>query len=228
MSSLDGIAAAAANPWFSWSYIRDNSDTILSHLREHVTLTVLAVLIALVIAVPLALLARRVRWLAGPIVGFSGVLYTLPSFALFALMAPFTGYTKARTVLIGLVLYALLVLVRNTLVGLDGVPADVREAARGMGYGAARMFWRIELPVALPAIMAGIRIATVSTIALVTVGVILGHGGLGQLLFEGFNNNFFHAEIATGAILCVGLALVADGLLFGLTRILSPWSRGRR
>lgn len=228
MSSLGGIAVAPANPWFSWSYIRDNSDTILGHLREHVTLTVLAVLIALVIAVPLALLARRVRWLAGPIVGFSGVLYTLPSFALFALMAPFTGYTKARTVLIGLVLYALLVLVRNTLVGLEGVPADVREAARGMGYGPARMFWRIELPVALPAIMAGIRIATVSTIALVTVGVILGHGGLGQLLFEGFNNNFFHAEIATGAILCVGLALVADGLLFGLTRILSPWSRGRR
>ncbi|MDQ6875706.1 MAG: ABC transporter permease [Actinomycetota bacterium] len=228
MSSLRGLAVAPANPWFSWSYIRDNSDTILSHLREHVTLTVLAVLIALVIAVPLALLARRVRWLAGPIVGFSGVLYTLPSFALFALMAPFTGYTKARTVLIGLVLYALLVLVRNTLVGLDGVPADVREAARGMGYGPARMFWRIELPVALPAIMAGIRIATVSTIALVTVGVILGHGGLGQLLFEGFNNNFFHAEIATGAILCVGLALVADGVLFGLTRVLSPWARGRR
>jgi osmoprotectant transport system permease protein len=228
VTSLGVPALAAANPWFSWSYVRDNSDTILARLREHVTLTVLAVLIGLVIAVPLALLARRVRWLSGPILGVTGVLYTIPSFALFALMAPFTGYTKSRTVLIGLVLYALLVLVRNTLVGLDGVPADVREAAQGMGYGAARMFWQVELPVALPAIMAGIRIATVSTIALVTVGVIIGHGGLGQLLFEGFNNNFFHAEIATGAILCVGLALVADGLLYGVTRVLSPWAKERR
>lgn len=228
MSFLSGLAEQPANPWLSWSYVRDNSDTILSHLREHVTLTVLAVAIALAIAVPLALLARRVPWLAGPILGLSGVLYTVPSFALFALMAPFTGFTRARTVLIGLVLYALLVLVRNTLVGLDGVPDEVREAARGMGYGPARMLWLIELPVALPAIMAGIRIATVSTIALVTVGVIIGHGGLGQLLFEGFNNNFFHAEIATGAVLCVALALVADGLLYGLTRVLSPWARGRR
>ncbi len=228
MSFLSGLAEQPANPWLSWSYVRDNSDTILSHLREHVTLTVLAVVIALAIAVPLALLARRVPWLAGPILGISGVLYTVPSFALFALMAPFTGFTRARTVLIGLVLYALLVLVRNTLVGLDGVPDEVREAARGMGYGPARMLWLIELPVALPAIMAGIRIATVSTIALVTVGVIIGHGGLGQLLFEGFNNNFFHAEIATGAVLCVALALVADGLLYGLTRVLSPWARGRR
>ncbi|MDP9241373.1 MAG: ABC transporter permease [Actinomycetota bacterium] len=217
-----------ANPWFSWSYVRDNSDTILERLREHVTLTVLTILIALVIAVPLAILARQVRWLSGPILGLSGVLYTVPSFALFALMAPFTGYTKSRTVLIGLVIYALLVLVRNTLVGLEGVPVDVQEAARGMGYGAARMFWQVELPVALPAIMAGIRIATVSTIALVTVGVIIGHGGLGQLLFEGFNNNFFHAEIAVGAILCVGLALVADGLLYTVTRMLSPWARGQR
>jgi len=216
------------NPWFSWSYVRDNSDTILARLREHVTLTVLTIVIALVIAVPLAILARQVRWLSGPILGVSGVLYTVPSFALFALMAPFTGYTKSRTVLIGLVLYALLVLVRNTLVGLEGVPADVREAAQGMGYGAARMFWQVELPVALPAIMAGVRIATVSTIALVTVGVIIGHGGLGQLLVEGFNNNFFHAEIAAGAILCVALALAADGVLYALTRILSPWARERQ
>ncbi len=227
MSSL-GAAEEVANPWFSWAYIRDNSETILAHLREHVALTVLAIAIALAIALPLAVIARRVRWLAGPIVGVSGVLYTIPSFALFALMAPFTGYTKARTVLIGLVLYALLVLVRNTLVGLEGVPADVRDAARGMGYGAALMLWKIELPIALPAIMAGLRIATVSTIALVTVGVIIGHGGLGQLLTEGFANNFYHAEIMTGAVLTVALALFADALLYGLTWVLSPWARGRR
>ncbi len=222
------LQVAPANPWFSWSYLRDNSETILGYLREHVTLTVLAIAIALLIAVPLALLARGVPLLAGPILGISGVFYTLPSFALFAAMAPFTGYTKARTVLVGLVLYALLILVRNTLVGLKGVPAEVREAARGMGYGPVRMFFQIELPIALPAIMAGIRVATVSTIALVTVGVIIGHGGLGQLLTEGFNNNFYHAEIATGALLCVLLALLSDGLLYGVTAVLSPWSRGSR
>lgn len=219
--------AAPSNPWFSWSFLRDNSEAILGYLREHVTLTLLAIAIALIIAMPLAVLARAVPLLAGPILGVSGVLYTVPSFALFAAIAPLTGYTKARTVLVGLVLYALLILVRNTLVGLNGVPADVREAGRGMGYGPARMFFQIELPIALPAIMAGIRVATVSTIALVTVGVIIGHGGLGQLLTEGFNSNFYHAEILTGAVLCVLLALVADALLYGITRMLSPWSRGR-
>jgi len=224
---LWSAAEVPANPWFSWSYVRENLPTILAALREHVTLTVLAVLIALALAVPLAVAARRTRWLAGPILGTAGVLYTIPSLALFAVLEPFTGLS-GRTVLIGLVLYALLVLVRNTLVGLTGVPADVREAARGMGYGPARMFWRIELPIALPAIMAGIRIATVTTVALVTVGVIVGHGGLGQLIFTGFNSNFYHAEIMTGAVLTVALALLSDAALAALTRVLSPWSRGRR
>lgn len=224
---LWSAAEVPANPWFSWSYVRENLPTILAALREHVTLTVLAVLIALALAVPLAVAARRTRWLAGPILGTAGVLYTIPSLALFAVLEPFTGLS-GRTVLIGLVLYALLVLVRNTLVGLTGVPADVREAARGMGYGSVRMFWRIELPIALPAIMAGIRIATVTTVALVTVGVIVGHGGLGQLIFTGFNSNFYHAEIMTGAVLTVALALLSDAALAALTRVLSPWSRGRR
>lgn len=224
---LWSAAQVPANPWFSWSYVRENLPTILAALREHVTLTVLAVLIALALAVPLAVAARRTRWLAGPILGTAGVLYTIPSLALFAVLEPFTGLS-GRTVLIGLVLYALLVLVRNTLVGLTGVPADVREAARGMGYGSVRMFWRIELPIALPAIMAGIRIATVTTVALVTVGVVVGHGGLGQLIFTGFNSNFYHAEIMTGAVLTVALALLSDAALAALTRVLSPWSRGRR
>jgi osmoprotectant transport system permease protein len=219
-------SATAANPWFSWHYLSHNQDTILTYLREHVTLTVEAVLVGLVIAFPLALVARRWRWLAGPILGVSGALYTIPSLALFAFLQPITGRTR-RTVLIGLVMYALLILVRNILAGLDGVPADVREAARGMGYNSVQMLWRVELPVALPTIMAGIRVATVSTVALTTVGVILGFGGLGQLIYEGFNNNFYRAEIATGSALCVLLALVADLLLLGLTRILSPWAKGR-
>ena len=154
----------------------------------------------------------RHRRLAGPILGVTGVLYTIPSLALFAILSPFTG-TSRTTVLIGLVLYALLVLVRNTLVGLQAVPDDVRDAARGMGYGPTRLLWRVELPLALPAIMAGVRVATVSTVALVTVGVIVGTGGLGQLILAGFQNNFYRAEIMTSTVLTVALALALDLVL---------------
>lgn len=212
------------NPWFSWSFVRDNSDAILAATRQHVTLTVESVILGVLVAFPLALLARRYRVLATPILGLSGALYTIPSLAMFAFLEPFIGLNQ-NTVLICLALYALVVLVRNFLVGLDGVPDEVTEAARGMGYGAARMLWRVELPIALPAMMAGVRIATVSTVALTTVGVVVGNGGLGQIIFEGFNDNFYRAEIATGSLLVVALALVADGLLAGLTRILAPWNR---
>jgi osmoprotectant transport system permease protein len=223
---LATLAADAPNPWFSLSYARDNSDAILAATRQHVTLTVEAVLLGIVVAFPLALLARRFAKLATPILGLSGALYTIPSLAMFAFLEPFVGLNQ-RTVLVGLVVYALVVLVRNFLVGLQGVPADVREAARGMGYGSARMLWRVELPIAMPAMMAGVRIATVSTVALITVGVIVGNGGLGQIIFEGFNNNFYHAEIMTGSVLCVALALVADAVLAGLGMVLAPWSRSR-
>ena len=218
------VLADAPNPWFSPSYVQDNGSTILGYLGEHVRLTVLAVLIGTVIALPLALLARRSRFLAGPLLGLSTVVYTIPSLALFALLFPFTGLS-ANTVLIGLVAYSLVILLPNFLAGLSAVPADVREAARGMGYGPARLFWQVELPLALPSFMAGIRVATVSTIALVTVGVIVGHGGLGQLITGGFNANFYRAEIVTGAVGCVLLALVADLLLAGVERALTPWSR---
>jgi osmoprotectant transport system permease protein len=185
------------------------------------------VVLGALIALPLALLARRSRWLSGPVLGLSTLIYTIPSLAMFAFVAPVTGLS-ATTVLIGLVLYSLVILVRNFLVGLQAVPADVREAARGMGYGSARLFWQVELPLALPAFMAGIRVATVSTVALTTVGVIVGHGGLGQLITGGFNANFYRAEIVTGALGCVLLALVADLLLAGAARLLTPWTREAR
>lgn len=217
---------APANPWFSWDYARDNDDAIRSALQQHVVLTVETVAIALAIAFPLALLAHRYRRLAGPVIGVTGVLYTIPSLALFAVLAPFTGL-GARTVLIGLVMYALLVLVRNILTGLEGVPAEVKEAAEGMGYGRARMLWRVELPVALPTIMAGVRVATVSTIALATVGVIVGYGGLGGLLYAGFQNNFYRAQIVTASLLTIALGVVADVVFAGATRLLTPWARRR-
>jgi osmoprotectant transport system permease protein len=218
---------AAPNPWFDPSYVTDNWDTILRYLGEHVRLTVAAVALGALIALPLALFARNARFLAGPVLALSTVVYTIPSLAMFAFIFPFTGLS-ATTVLIGLVAYSLVILVRNFLTGLQGVPADVREAARGMGYGRLRLFWQIDLPLALPAFMAGLRIATVSTVALTTVGVLVGHGGLGQLITGGFNANFYRAEIVTGAVGCVLLALVADLLLAGVERLVTPWARAVR
>ena len=220
-------ADAAPNPWFDGSYVVDNWDTIMGYLGEHVRLTIGAVLLGSLIALPLALLARRSRVLGGAVLGLSTIVYTIPSLAMFAFVFPVTGLS-ATTVLIGLTAYSLVILVRNFLVGLQGVPADVQEAARGMGYGNARRFVQIELPLALPAFMAGLRIATVSTIALTTVGVLVGHGGLGQLIYGGFNANFYRAEIVTGAVACVLLALLADLLLAGLERVLTPWARTAR
>lgn len=214
------------NPWFSWQYVRDNSETIVAALREHTSLTAQAVLLATALAIPLAVLAYWYRPFTGPILALSGVLYTIPSLALFAFVAPYLG-TGTATVLIGLVIYALLLIIRNALAGFNQVPADVREAAQGMGYGRLARLLRIELPLALPGILTGLRLATVSTVALVTVGVLVGHGGLGQLILGGFRNNFYRAEILTGTVLCVGLALVLDLILAGVGRLLTPWAARR-
>ena len=232
MSFLETVTPLASgegapNPWFSWSYITANADTILSALRSHVILTAETMAIATVVAIPLAILAYWVRPLATPILSVSAVLYTIPSLALFAFLAPFTGVTGTTTVLIGLVLYALLLIIRNTLVGLQQVPADVLDAANGMGYGRLGRLWHVELPLAMPGIVSGLRLATVSTVALVTVGVVIGQGGLGQLIQAGLNNNYYRAEISTGIILCVALGLVLDLIIALAGRLLTPWSRRR-
>src|ERR1041384_8373083 len=158
------------NPWFSWQYVRDNAETLRGALEYHAGLTARAVIIALIVALPLAVLADWIRPLTGPILALSGVLYTIPSLALLALLAPLVGTTGDTAVLIALVLYALLVLVRNFLTGLAGVPDEVREDATGMGYSRFGRLVRVELPLALPSIITGLRLATVSTVALVTVG----------------------------------------------------------
>jgi osmoprotectant transport system permease protein len=218
----------APNPWFSWSYVTANWDAIASALRTHVVLTAETMLIATAIAVPLAILAYWVRPLASPILSVSAVLYTIPSLALFAFLAPFTGVTGTTTVLIGLVLYALLLIIRNTLVGLRQVPAEVLEAADGMGYGRWGRLWRVELPLAMPGLISGLRLATVSTVALATVGVAVGQGGLGQLIDAGLRNNYYRAEISTGIILCVALGLSLDLFIALVGRLLTPWARRRR
>ena len=231
---IDGLPVLAApadgpgNPWFSWRYVQDNAGTILERLGEHGRLTALAVVLGALVALPLAVVAYWFRPLTGPILALSGTLYTIPSLALLALVAPLVGTTNSISVLIALVLYALLVMVRNALAGLNEVPAEAREAAQGMGYGRFGRLWYIELPLALPGILTGIRLATVSTVALVTVGALIGQGGLGELIIGGFRNNFYRAEIMTGTLLCVGLALLLDLALAGVGRALTPWQRRSR
>jgi osmoprotectant transport system permease protein len=182
--------------------------------------------VAALLAIPLAIVAYRTRWLTGPILSAAGVLYTIPSLALYAFLGPLLGL-RFTTALIGLVLYALLAIVYNALTGLRQVPADVRDAATGMGYGRIGLLWRVELPLALPSIMVGLRIATVSTVALVTVCSVVGFGGFGTVILTGFNNNYYHAQIMAGTIGCVALALILDTVLIGLTWLVTPWSRRR-
>jgi osmoprotectant transport system permease protein len=212
-------------PWLDWRYVTSHSERILAATREHVTLTVIAVVLGLLLSLPAAVLVRRHRRWRGAALGTAGVIYTIPSLAAFAALRAVFGLSTT-TVIIPLTSYTLLILMRNVLAGLDGVPPDVVEAARGLGYGALRLLVRVELPLALPSIMAGIRIATVSTIALVTVGALVGKGGLGALILEGLNS-LYRTEIGTTTLLVVALAVVADAVLLGLQWLLTPWQRSR-
>ncbi|MCA1691635.1 MAG: ABC transporter permease [Acidimicrobiales bacterium] len=217
------LLAAAGDPWVRWDWVTRNADDIAAATRQHVELTVIAIVLGLVLSFPLAILARRWRWLEAPILSSTGILYTIPSLALFAMLVPWTGLSRTTSE-IGLVSYTLLILVRNILAGLDGVPADVKEAAQGMGFSRARLLFRIELPLAAPVIVAGIRIATVTTIGLVTVTALIGQGGLGQLILDGLNRDF-RTPLVVGSVLSVALAVVADLGLAGMQRLLTPWAR---
>ncbi|MCU1600558.1 MAG: ABC-type proline/glycine betaine transport system, permease component [Frankiales bacterium] len=202
----------------------ENQDLLKTATKEHVQLVLSSVGLGLLISLPLAVLVRGKRRVTGLLLGATGVLYTIPSLALFGLLAPITGLTL-KTAVIALTAYSLLILVRNVLSGLDGVSAEVREAARGMGMGRLRMLLTVELPLASPSILAGVRVATVSNVALATVGVVVAHGGLGTVIFRGFRSNFYRAEIMTGTLLCVALAIVAEVLFLGIERLVTPWAR---
>lgn len=214
-----------ANSWICGKFVTTRSHELTAALQQHVQLTVETVVIALAISVPLAVTVRRSKRASGGLLGFATALYAVPSLALFGILVPVTGLRPA-TVLIGLVLYSLTVLIRNVLAGLDAVPPDVVEAARGMGMGSLRILLTVELPLALPAIFAGLRVATVSTVALATIGYLIGEGGLGNLIHEGLTN-YFKAEVLTASVLCVVLAVVLDGVLVGLQRLVMPWARRR-
>lgn len=212
------------NDWVCPEYVRTRSDDLAGALTAHLSMTVIAVLLGAAAAFPLALLARRLRAVRPVILGTATAVYTIPSLALFSLLLPFTGLSRT-TVVIGLVLYSLTILVRTTLAGLEGVPDEVRDAGRGMGYSGAGLLWRVELPLALPVVFTGLRVATVSTVALTTVGTIVGNGGLGDLIYDGLRSNF-KSEVLTASVLCVVLAVALDLLLLAGQRVLTPWRRG--
>ncbi|WP_329026776.1 ABC transporter permease [Streptomyces sp. NBC_00690] len=213
----------ARNDWICGEYLSTRRQILWDSVQQHLQLTAVSVLIALALAVPLALAARRWNWAAGPVLGVTTILYTIPSLAMFSLLLPVYGLS-ASLVVAGLVLYSLTLLVRNILAGLRAVPDEARQAARGMGYGPVRLLLAVELPLALPAAMAGLRIATVSAVSLVTIGAIVGHGGLGNLIYSGMNT-YFKAQVLTASVLCVVIAIAADLLLLLIQRFATPWTR---
>ncbi len=213
----------SVNDWWCTAYLSDYRGELVDATVQHLLITISAVLLGVAIAFPMALLARRFVRLETGVMGVATALYTVPSLALFPLLVPFTGIT-ATTVVLGLALYALTILVRSMLDGLASVPDDVRESARGLGYGRTSQLIRIELPLALPVMMAGLRVATVSTVALTTVGALVANGGLGNLIADGVLTNF-KAELMAACVLCVVIAVLLDLLIVGAQRLATPWTR---
>lgn len=213
------------DPWLSWHYISSNSHEILSATQEHVILTLASVALGLAMSIPLAVAARRNRWLRTVVLGLCNAVYAVPSLAF--VVALFKVFDLSRlTVIIPLASYSLVILVRTILAGLDEVSAEALDAAKGMGFSNRRVFFKVRLPMAVPTLIAGLRLATVSTIELVVIGGFIGQGGYGAKVFEGYRNSY-HTELTTYILLTVLLALAADGLLLLLQRALTPWQRGR-
>jgi osmoprotectant transport system permease protein len=219
-----GLFLQAEQPWIIWDWLSTHVQLFVDALVQHIELTVIAVVAAVAISLPLGVIAQRRRIFRNPILTVFGIFYTIPSLALFAFLVPYTGIESFTTAEIGLIGYAVLIILRNVVVGLDAVPPDVIDAANGMGYRPFARLLRIELPLALPAILAGVRIATVTTIGLVTVTAVIGLGGLGQLILTGLVENF-RTPLLVATVLSIALALVADLLLAGTQRLAVPWAR---
>lgn len=212
---------------FDWDWLGTHLGLIGERLVEHLWLTALAVVIGFAISFPLSLLAHRHRSVYPPLTWGSGLLYTIPSLALFALLEPFTGLSTL-TAEIGLVSYTLLIFVRNIVAGLAAVPDEAKEAALGMGFTRRQLLWRVELPLSLPVIVAGLRIATVSTIGLVTVTVFVGKGGLGYLMLSSFKRLLPDIALYVGLVLSLALAVATDALILVGERLATPWASRRR
>jgi osmoprotectant transport system permease protein len=210
-----------SNDGFCPSWIADNWQRYTHPFWQHVYLTIVAVVIGFVIAAGLAIIAYRRRWLIAPVTTVTGVMYTIPSLSLFFLLQPITG-RGTTTALIALVSYTLLIIFRNVLTGLENVAPETRDAARGLGLTDRQVLWRIELPLALPEIMAGLRVASTTTVGLATLAFFAGAGGLGGSIFSQLT---FKSNVIVAGGLCVLLALALDLLILGAQRVLTPWRR---
>jgi osmoprotectant transport system permease protein len=208
---------------FCPDWIADNLDRYVDPFFEHIYLTIVSVAIGFGIAFALALLAYRRRWLIGPVTQITGILYTIPSLAAFFLLLPLTGRGKT-TAIVALVAYSLLIIFRNVVTGLDNVPDDAKDAGRGMGLTDRQLLWRVEVPLALPEIMAGLRIATTTTVGLATLAFFAGAGGLGEQIFADIN---FKSNVAVAGGAAVLLAFLLDGLILVAQRAATPWTRAR-
>jgi len=217
------LAAYDGHALVDWSWVGDHGDEIFSRLREHAVLLGWSVLLGLLISVPLALVSISRRRVYGVVLVTTGILYTIPSLAAFSLLLPYTGHSRL-TAIIPLTAYTLLILVRNMVTGLERVPADVQDAATGLGYSSRRKLWQIDVPLALPTIFAGIRLAVVTTIGLIAVSALIGQGGLGALMLDGFDKDFY-TPLIVGVVLTVVFAFAADALLLGVQKLLTPWTR---
>lgn len=220
--TLQPMLAANTDRWLWWDWVGRNTDLIRHALWVHIELTVISVALGLAISLPLAVWSQRHRRLLGPVLGTTGVLYTIPSLAAFALLIPYTGGGDL-TAVIPLTAYTLLILVRNIVAGLDAVPDDALQAADAMGLTRAQRLRKLELPLATPAIMAGVRISVVSTVGMLTIAALVGLGGLGQLIMIGLNRPV-RTAVTVGAVLSVVLAVAADLGLAGVQRLIAPWN----
>ena len=230
---MTGIAAGPAapaqvreQPLVRWNYVTEQWDDIQARLIDHVQLTLISVALGLVLAAVLAAIALRYRWTAAPINGLTAFVYTIPSVALFGILTPYTGISKTPAI-IALTGYTLLILVSAIVSGFRAVPRAVREAANGMGLSPRRRLLTVELPLALPYVITGIRVATVSTIGLVTVAAIIGQGGLGDLILDGLQRAYW-TPMMVGGVLSVALALAFDLAIYAAGRFATPWARKGR
>jgi osmoprotectant transport system permease protein len=219
--SADGGCVADNGLCPEW--IADNLDRYVDPFLQHVFLTLTAVAVGFAISFALALVAHRRRWLIAPITQLTGILYTLPSIAVFFLLLPLTG-RGSLTAIVALVAYSLLIIFRNITTGLDNVPAETRDAGRGMGLTERQLLWRVELPLALPEIMAGLRIATTTTVGLATLAFFAGAGGLGEQIFADIN---FKSNVVVAGGLAVMLAGALDAIVLLVQRGITPWTRAR-
>lgn len=213
-------------PLIDWDWIDRHGDDIRELTVEHLKLVLIAVAISIAIWIPLAVLLRNRRLLFPTSTTVASLIYTIPSLALFAFLVPSTGIGRT-TVIIGLVLYSPLILMRNTVAGLRAVPAPVREAARGMGLTPLQTLLKVEMPLAIPSIFAGIRIVTVTTVGIATIGVLVGFGGLGTLIYTDGLNRDFLTPIVVGAVIGTAMAIILDVAILLVQRLLSPWTHAR-